>query len=132
MKTPRSFMKPCGVLNIAMGSIVALYAVLGFFGYIRYGSKIAGSITLNLPTDEGLGIAVQILLAIAIFFTHPIQCYVAIDIFWNDYIGSLLEKYSYKLLWEYVVRTAIILVTCEYTLRIVNKRIFNSEEYGRR
>lgn len=121
-------MKPCGVLNIAMGSIVALYAVLGFFGYIRYGSKITGSITLNLPTDEGLGIAVQILLAIAIFFTHPIQCYVAIDIFWNDYIGSLLEKYSYKLLWEYVVRTAIILVTCEYTLRIVNKRIFNSKE----
>lgn len=121
MKTPRSFMKPCGVLNIAMGVIVALYAVLGFFGYIRYGSDIAGSITLNLPTHEDLGIAVQILLAIAIFFTHPIQCYVAIDILWNDYISTLLEKYRYKVLWEYVVRTVIILITCEYTRRFLRQ-----------
>jgi len=127
MKTPRSFMKPCGVLNIAMGFIVALYAIIGFFGYIRYGSKITGSITLNLPTDEDLGIAVQILLAIAIFFTHPIQCYVAIDILWNDYISTLIEKYRYKTLWEYVVRTAIILVTCKYTS---NNLIYNLKAYN--
>jgi len=114
MKTPRSFMKPCGVLNFSMGTIVAMYAILGFFGYIRYGNEIAGSITLNLPTQEKLGIAVQILLAIAIFFTHPIQCYVAIDIMWNEYISQYLEKYRFNLLWEYVVRTIIILITCEY------------------
>lgn len=107
-------MKPCGVLNIAMGVIITMYTALGFFGYIRFGSKIAGSITLNLPTQEDLGIAVQILLAIAIFFTHPIQCYVAIDISWNEYISPFLEKYRYKLVWEYVVRTVIILITCEY------------------
>jgi len=115
MKTPKSFMKPCGVLNVAMGIIVAMYTALGFFGYIRYGHKIEGSITLNLP-DEKLGIAVQILLAIAIFFTHPIQCYVAIDIMWNDYISQYLEKYRFKLVWEYVIRTIIILITCEYIL----------------
>ncbi|XP_012236040.1 proton-coupled amino acid transporter-like protein CG1139 [Linepithema humile] len=126
MKTPRSFMKPCGVLNIAMGVIVVLYAVLGFFGYIRYGSKIAGSITLNLPTHEDLGIAVQILLAIAIFFTHPIQCYVAIDILWNGYISTLLEKYRYKLLWEYVVRTAIILITFGLAITIPELDLFIS------
>lgn len=117
MKNPRSFMKPCGVLNIAMGVIVTMYAALGFFGYIRYGSEIAGSITLNLPTQESLGIAVQLLLAIAIFFTHPIQCYVAINISWDEYLSPLLEKYRYKLFWEYVVRTAIILVTCKYICR---------------
>jgi len=114
MKTPRNFMKPCGVLNIAMGSIVTLYAALGFFGYIRYGKDIKGSITLNLPEKEIMAIMVQILLAIAIFFTHPIQCYVAIDISWNEYISPLLEKYRYKLFWEYVVRTSIILITCKY------------------
>jgi len=106
-------MKPCGVLNIAMGSIVTLYTALGFFGYIRYGKEIKGSITLNLPEEEITAILVQILLAIAIFFTHPIQCYVAIDISWNEYISPLLEKYRYKLFWEYVVRTTIILITCE-------------------
>lgn len=113
MKSPKFFMRPCGVLNVSMGIIVAMYAGLGFFGYIHYGKDIEGSITLNLP-KENLGIAVQILLAIAIFFTHPIQCYVAIDITWNEYISHYLEKYPYKLFWEYVVRTIIILITCEY------------------
>ncbi|XP_011640177.2 LOW QUALITY PROTEIN: proton-coupled amino acid transporter-like protein CG1139 [Pogonomyrmex barbatus] len=91
MKTPKFFMKPCGVLNISMGLIVAMYAALGFFGYIRYGSEIKGSITLNVPGDK-LGIAVKILLAIAIFFTYPIQCYVAIDIIWNEYISHTLRS----------------------------------------
>lgn len=128
MKNPKSFMKPFGVLNVAMSIIVTMYATLGFFGYIRFGKDIEGSITLNLPTQENLGIAVQILLAIAIFFTHPIQCYVAIDISW-EYISPYFEKYRYKTLWEYVVRTAIILLTCEYIyffdkLKIVDDKTF--------
>lgn len=126
MKTPRFFMKPFGVLNIAMAIIVTMYAILGFFGYIRFGKDIAGSITLNLPTKEHLGIAVQILLAIAIFFTHPIQCYVAIDISWNEYISPLLEKYRYKVLWEYVVRTTIILITFGLAITIPELDLFIS------
>lgn len=118
MKTPRSFMKPFGVLNIAMSVIITMYATLGFFGYIRFGKEIAGSITLNLPHQEPLGIAVQILLSIAIFFTYPIQCYVAIDISWNEYIRPLLEKNPYKLFWEYAIRTFIILITCKHILKI--------------
>lgn len=126
MKTPRSFMKPCGVLNIAMSVIITMYAALGFFGYIRFGNQIAGSITLNLPNQEDLGIAVQILLAIAIFFTHPIQCYVAIDISWNEYISPVLEKYRYKLFWEYVVRTVIILITFGLAITIPELDLFIS------
>ncbi|KAM0733201.1 Proton-coupled amino acid transporter-like protein [Formica fusca] len=126
MKTPRSFMKPFGVLNIAMSIIVTMYATLGFFGYIRFGKEIDGSITLNLPHEEPLGIAVQILLAIAIFFTHPIQCYVAIDISWNEYISPLLEKYRYKLLWEYVVRTVIILITFGLAVTVPELDLFIS------
>lgn len=114
MKTPKSFMKPFGVLNISMSIIVTLYTGLGFFGYICYGDNIKGSITLNLPTKEKLGIAVQMLLAIAIFFTHPIQCYVAIDIVWNEYLNHYMEKFRFKLMWEYVVRTVIVLIICEY------------------
>lgn len=108
-------MKTFGVLNIGMGVIVALYTGMGFFGYIRYGSAIEGSITFSLGNPLALANAVQILLAIAIFFTHPIQCYVAIDIIWNEYIAPNLEKNSHKLLWEYVVRTSLVLLTCKWT-----------------
>ncbi|PBC26725.1 Proton-coupled amino acid transporter [Apis cerana cerana] len=111
MKKPKVFMKTFGVLNIGMGVIVALYTGMGFFGYIRYGGAIEGSITFSLGEPLALANAVQILLAIAIFFTHPIQCYVAIDIIWNEYIAPNLEKNSHKLLWEYVVRTSLVLLT---------------------
>lgn len=111
MKKPKVFMRTFGVLNIGMGTIVFLYTGIGFFGYIRYGSAIEGSITLSLNEPLILAKSVQILLAIAIFFTHPIQCYVAIDIAWNEYIAPNFEKNSHKLLWEYVVRTSLVLLT---------------------
>lgn len=53
------------------------------------------------------------MLALGIFITHGLACYVAIDITWNDYIGKKLGNSSRKLLWEYVVRTLLVLVTCK-------------------
>lgn len=118
MKKPKTFIKTFGVLNFGMGCIVVLYTSLGFFGYMRYGAAVDGTITVNLTEPMLLAKCVQILLAIAIFFTHPIQCYVPIDITWNDYIAPRLEKNPHKLLWEYVVRTLLVLLTCKRTVLI--------------
>lgn len=52
MKTPQYFGGYFGVLNIGMTVIVALYILIGFFGYIKYGSSASGSVTFNLPADE--------------------------------------------------------------------------------
>lgn len=51
MKTPKSFGGNFGVLNRAMIVIVSLYVGMGLFGYMNYGSKVLGSITLNLPNE---------------------------------------------------------------------------------
>jgi len=51
MKTPRSFGGSCGVLNQAMVFIIFLYVGMGFFGYLQYGDKTLGSITLNIPKE---------------------------------------------------------------------------------
>ncbi|XP_031844544.1 proton-coupled amino acid transporter-like protein acs isoform X2 [Nomia melanderi] len=126
MKKPKSFIKTFGVLNFGMGCIVVLYTSLGFFGYIRYGAAVDGTITVNLTEPMVLAKCVQILLAIAIFFTHPIQCYVPIDIIWNEYIAPKLEKNSYKLLWEYVVRTSLVLLTFLLAIAIPQLDLFIS------
>lgn len=52
MKSPKSFGGNLGVLNQSMVITVILYAGMGLFGYLKYGDKIAASITLNLPNDE--------------------------------------------------------------------------------
>ena len=114
MKTPKSFASPCGVLHTGMAAIITLYVGMGFFGYMCYGDSVQGSITLNLNHSEIPAKVVQLLLAVAIYVTHALQCYVAVDIVWNEYICRKVQKDSHKVFWEYVVRTLIVAVTCKH------------------
>lgn len=125
MKNPKSFGKPVGVLNIGMVSIVSLYIGMGFFGYIKYGDRVDGTITTNLPDEIPAKVA-QILLAISIFFTHALQCYVAIDISWNEYIFPKLSKERNSLFWEYVLRTSLVLGTFLLAVLIPELELFIS------
>ncbi|XP_053623801.1 proton-coupled amino acid transporter-like protein CG1139 [Plodia interpunctella] len=112
MKTPKSFVGKFGVLNRAMITIVLLYVGMGLFGYMQYGDKALASITLNLPSDtEVLASVVQCLLAFAIFITHGLACYVAIDILWNVYLSSFVHNAKHRVYWEYLLRTVIVLIT---------------------
>lgn len=52
MKTPQNFIGCPSVLNLGMGFVVTLYAVVGFLGYLKFGNDTKDSITLNLPVDE--------------------------------------------------------------------------------
>lgn len=52
MKKPEHFLGCPGVLNVAMTTVVLIYAIIGFFGYLKYGDLTEGSITFNLPVDE--------------------------------------------------------------------------------
>lgn len=58
--------------------------------------------------------SVKGMLAFGIFITHGIACYVAIDITWNKYIVDRISNDRHKLMWEYVVRTVLVLITCNY------------------
>lgn len=51
MKTPQDFGGLSGVLNTGMVAVAALYTAVGFFGYLKYGDNVAGSITLNLDPN---------------------------------------------------------------------------------
>lgn len=52
MKKPQHFLGCPGVLNIAMGTVVTLYAVIGLCGYLAYGELTEATITYNLPVEE--------------------------------------------------------------------------------
>ncbi|XP_065345197.1 proton-coupled amino acid transporter-like protein CG1139 [Cloeon dipterum] len=126
MKTPKSFGGPTGVFNQAMLVIIFLYTSLGLFGYLEYGEKIEGSITLNLPNNEILAQVVQIMMAVAIFLTYPLQCYVAVDILWNTYLSPKVQSKKRKLAGEYGVRTGIVLLTFGLAVAIPNLELFIS------
>ncbi|KAJ3662236.1 hypothetical protein Zmor_006592 [Zophobas morio] len=126
MKTPKAFKGPCGVLNIGMISIVVLYVGMGLLGYLAYGSDVADTITLNLDKGDVLAQVAKVMLAIAIYITHPLQMYVAIDIMWNEYLLPKCEKSRYQLLFEYCVRTSLVLITFALAVAIPKLDLFIS------
>lgn len=52
MRTPKAFTRPLGIINVAFLLTLIAYGLMGLGGYLKYGSDIKQSITLNLPKDE--------------------------------------------------------------------------------
>ncbi|KAG4076176.1 hypothetical protein HA402_014725 [Bradysia odoriphaga] len=108
MKKPQHFLGCPGVLNTAMITVVVLYAVIGFFGYVRFGDEVKGSVTLNLPENDIIATVAQVLIAIAILFTFGLQYYVPSDIFWRK-IQHRVRKERHNVT-QIVIRAGFILI----------------------
>lgn len=52
MKTPKALVGWLGVLNISMLIVTLIYIIVGFFGYLKFGEDVKGSISLNLPPRD--------------------------------------------------------------------------------
>lgn len=111
MKTPKSFGGWFGVLNVAMVFIVFLYVGMGFLGYWKYGDKSEASITLNFPPKDWLTKIVSILYSVAIYISYGLQGYVPVKIMWDTYIYKHIKDGDHVLLWEYVLRCCIVVIT---------------------
>ncbi|CAB3374933.1 Hypothetical predicted protein [Cloeon dipterum] len=118
MKRPKRFGGTFGVFNAAMVIIIFLYVTIGLLGYLKYGSGVMGSITLNLPEEEKLAQAVQIMIAIGVFLSYPLQCYVAIDIVWTQTLKPKLMEKKYKVLLPFELGVRIALVVIPFGLAV--------------
>lgn len=124
MKNPKRFLGCPGVLNTAMVTVIALYGSLGFFGYIRFGEKIEGSITLNLPKEDILAIIAQYLIAIAILFTFALNFYIPMDILWR-YVQDKISKEKHNVA-QIGMRTGIILCLAGFAIAVPDLEPFIS------
>jgi len=107
MKTPEHFIGCPGVLNTGMVLIVTLYAMTGFFGYLKYGDMTEASVTLNLPVDQLLGQLLKMMVALGIFLTYSLLFYAAVDILWPKF----RDHFTRPLAAEYVFRVILVLFT---------------------
>lgn len=114
MKTPQNFLGCPGVLNLGMFLVVSLYTGFGFFGYLKFGNNIQGSITLNLPQGDILAQSVKVMIAVAIFVTYSLQFYVPMEIIWK----SIKHRFtSNETVYEYILR--VFLVICTVVIAIL-------------
>lgn len=52
MKTPKDFRGTTGVMNRGMVVVVLLYGGIGLAGYIKYGTDVESTVTVNLPPQD--------------------------------------------------------------------------------
>uniref|UniRef100_A0A2A4IXC9 Amino acid transporter transmembrane domain-containing protein n=1 Tax=Heliothis virescens TaxID=7102 RepID=A0A2A4IXC9_HELVI len=109
MKTPEDFGGWNGVLNTGMVIVAALYTAIGFFGYLKYGDNVLGSITLNLPNTL-LAQSVRAVMAASIFLSYGLQFYVPMNIVW-PYMKSKLTSEQALKHGEAVTRFVLISIT---------------------
>ncbi|CAH1100998.1 unnamed protein product [Psylliodes chrysocephalus] len=107
MKTPQHFGSTFGVLNIGMTAIVTLYVAMGFFGYIAFGKHVGGSVSYTIGNDIPAQVC-KIMLSLAIFITHGLQMFPAIETIWNQYLLPTCQKSEHKLFLEYLTRTVMV------------------------
>lgn len=82
MKHPKYFLRPFGVMQSAFGFLTVLYAITGFFGFAQYGEHTKGSITLNLPSNNGWAETTRLISAMGIFVALGFSLYVPLEIMW--------------------------------------------------
>ncbi|KAI9586211.1 proton-coupled amino acid transporter 4 [Glossina fuscipes] len=110
MKSPQDFGGITGVLNTGMVIVACLYTSVGFFGYLKYGENVKGSITLNLPQDHILSQLVRIAMAIAIFLSYPLQFYVPMNIVEPVVVNHFETNRA-----QYLANTALRIVLITFT-----------------
>ncbi|XP_016967587.1 proton-coupled amino acid transporter-like protein CG1139 isoform X4 [Drosophila biarmipes] len=113
MRTPEDFGGTTGVLNTGMVIVACLYTAVGFFGYLKYGEHVEGSITLNLPQGDTLSQLVRISMAVAIFLSYTLQFYVPVNIV-EPFVRSHFDTTQAKDLSATVLR--VVLVTFTFLL----------------
>nr|XP_018900084.1 PREDICTED: proton-coupled amino acid transporter-like protein CG1139 [Bemisia tabaci]XP_018900092.1 PREDICTED: proton-coupled amino acid transporter-like protein CG1139 [Bemisia tabaci]XP_018900100.1 PREDICTED: proton-coupled amino acid transporter-like protein CG1139 [Bemisia tabaci] len=126
MKNPRQFRGWFGVLNCAMVPITILYLLVGLAGYLKYGDSARGSISLNLPDNEVPAQCVKVMLAFSVYICYAICAYVTFQMLWGDYLEPKFEESKKKLVYEYIGRTLLVLVTFGLAVSIPNLELFIS------
>lgn len=114
MKRPEQMGGFFGILNLSYFILLVLYFTVGLFGYLKYGSESAGSITLNLPKEPMYDV-VRGIFTLSLFLTYPLQFYVPNEIVYNWAKSklSISDKTPLKehIKYEYICRTLLVMIT---------------------
>ena len=114
MREPQAFGGSIGVLNTGMTIVACLYTAVGFFGYLKFGDQVLGSITLNLP-PEPLYETCRLMFAVAILLSYAIQFYVPFNIIWPLVVNRFRLKPDIRRtnVIELVLRASLVAATCK-------------------
>ncbi|KHJ41926.1 putative proton-coupled amino acid transporter 2 [Trichuris suis] len=125
-RNPRQFIAPAGTLNIACLLVLAIYIVIGFFGYAKFGFDIKDSVTLNLPSNDPLYQAVKGIIAASICLSYPVQFFVPMELLIILLREHFDEDWRWFWLTEYACRYLLVALTFSLAELIPHLALFVS------
>jgi len=78
MEKPQFFISWNGVLNSSCLVVLAVFAIIGFYGYLSVGDAVKDTVTLNLPTDAFYQI-LKLMFVSCVMVSYPLQFYVPME-----------------------------------------------------
>ena len=84
---------------------------MGFFGYLKYGSETAATITLNMDMDDILAQSALAMFSLAIFFSYALQFYVVMDILGPNVIRPNVSSDRMFNIVEFLTRIGLNVLT---------------------
>uniref|UniRef100_A0A8D8VXM0 Proton-coupled amino acid transporter 4 n=1 Tax=Cacopsylla melanoneura TaxID=428564 RepID=A0A8D8VXM0_9HEMI len=129
MQDPRQLTAGLGVLNVASAFTTIVFASFGLVGYLKYGNKTVGSITLNLPSHDMIANGINLLLCVSILVTFALPHFIVHDVVWTQLLRPRINTNSsrtFVLVWEYISRTSIVLLTFALSFLVPNLELFVS------
>ncbi|XP_055911952.1 proton-coupled amino acid transporter 1 [Eupeodes corollae] len=109
MKRPNNFDRRLGVLNVGMTFVAFAFIFAGFFGYLKWGDDVGGSLTLNLGSSW-LAQVVQLIVSLGVLLGYPLQFFVAIQIMFPA-VQQMFKLNQNSIVGELVFRTAMVVIT---------------------
>uniref|UniRef100_A0A2P2I6I0 Proton-coupled amino acid transporter 2-like n=1 Tax=Hirondellea gigas TaxID=1518452 RepID=A0A2P2I6I0_9CRUS len=125
MQHPEDLSTWNGVLNTAMVLVTSLYICVGFYGYLKYGSNVEGSITLNLPRTEPLAIVISLIFVVAIYLTYALMLYVPVELIW-PHLTTKFSTFTRKRGTIYFFRGGLVFITLMFAAIIPHIGLFIS------
>ncbi|KAI1729261.1 transmembrane amino acid transporter protein domain-containing protein [Ditylenchus destructor] len=109
MERPQFFIAWNGVLNSSCLTVLAIFAVTGFYGYLTFGDDIKETVTLNLP-QEPFFEALKIMFVLCVMVSYPLQFFVPMERI-EKFITRkcAVEKHIRNV---YFARFSMVLITC--------------------
>ncbi|CAJ0607630.1 unnamed protein product [Cylicocyclus nassatus] len=117
MRKPKDMLGPCGVISGVVIMLSILYAFTAVLGFITYGDRLRGSITLNL-TNSWFDFTIKMSLMLMTYCGYLIQHYPVVETLW-PFAQAYFEKIN-KLLLNYALRYAVVLLSFALACLIPN------------
>ncbi|MFH4976568.1 hypothetical protein AB6A40_003277 [Gnathostoma spinigerum] len=109
MNQPQFFIQWNGVLNSANLVVLAVYAMVGFYGYLAVGDDVADTVTLNLPQEPFYQL-IKLSFVVCVMVSYPLQFFVPMERIEKWIMRKIVvEK---QILYIYCARYGLVLLTC--------------------